>query len=397
MSLRRRGQHVDITFTDLGQAMVRAYLALACAAAFGGLAATSWAAAEPLPEGLFESVLAVHFHVSLEGSAGVMNTRMPPTAAQSAGTCSGLDDDPTWIVPFAWVERDFIEEGKPRFSPPRSLADMIAVHDARVTWVLVQPDTALPKTGTLRVTVFDGQHPDDPTGNLDSRPVLAEGSARADLTPGSNRIDVPLPDRAPGWPKSADPTLQVVFDSLAGCADPSPPVAASGPELLSSLVVHADATVHLDYLHPEVAAGILLIHTAARSPWGAMDLDLGNSTLDVDGPAGPAALPLVFSTNDASHARPAEVTWMWRFRDEGAPSGTYNLTVTIWNHAHTKSDQLTGHFVIEGKTAYGIDEGGRIVEGRGTVPAPLPLLSAVFALAGATWMRRLAGRARTHS
>lgn len=43
--------------------------------------------------------------------------------------------------------------------------------------------------------------------------------------------------------------------------------------------------VYVEFLHPQVAAGTLLIHAGVNSPWGTYDVDLENMTLDVVGQA----------------------------------------------------------------------------------------------------------------
>ncbi|MCA1818861.1 MAG: hypothetical protein LC620_02215 [Halobacteriales archaeon] len=148
--------------------------------------------------------------------------------------------------------------------------------------------------------------------------------------------------------------------------------------------------IYVDFVHPEVAAGILLIHTAENSPWGTYDVDVRNITVGIQDKAGndlhlrildgsdppnvvfdsggtdpvAATLQLVISQNSHVHNlhnKSAEVTYLWRYHDEGAADGEYTIAVHVQNNAHTATATGTSVFVLEGKKAYGIDQGGNVV------------------------------------
>ena len=122
--------------------------------------------------------------------------------------------------------------------------------------------------------------------------------------------------------------------------------------------------IFIEYIHPEVAAGILLIHTAVNSPWGTYDVDVANMTVAVTGPAVPATLQKVTSQNahvHNLHDRAAEVTWLWRFREESAPVGEYSLKLTVPNLAGSAQVVDTAGFKVEPTRAVGIDENSNTV------------------------------------
>jgi hypothetical protein len=152
--------------------------------------------------------------------------------------------------------------------------------------------------------------------------------------------------------------------------------------------------VYVEYVHPEVAAGVLLVHSCVNSPWGTYDVDVANITLAVTGPSEPKGLQQVVSQNahvHGLHDRCAEVTYLWRFRDEGAQNGDYDLQLGVPNLAHTGTAAATAGFHLEGKKAYGLDESGKVVEpsraegGRDSPAVPfVALLAGLLALA---WRR----------
>jgi hypothetical protein len=129
--------------------------------------------------------------------------------------------------------------------------------------------------------------------------------------------------------------------------------------------------VFIDFIHPQVAAGILLIHTAENSPWGTYDVNVKDIKVEIfdskDQPV-QANLQRVVSQNAHVHDRhhlPAEVTYLWRYRDEGVAEGEYRIRVEVANMAATAKASGEGKFILTGEEAYGVDEEGNIV-----TPAP---------------------------
>lgn len=136
--------------------------------------------------------------------------------------------------------------------------------------------------------------------------------------------------------------------------------------------------VYVEYVHPEVAAGILLIHSCVNSPWGTYDVDVANITVAVEGPTRPTDLAQVISQNahvHGLHDKCAEVTYLWRFRDEGAANGDYAIRLDVPNLAGSAVATEEAGFTVEGKRAFGTDEDGEVVEPIGTggsKKSPLP-------------------------
>ncbi len=118
------------------------------------------------------------------------------------------------------------------------------------------------------------------------------------------------------------------------------------------------------FVHPEVAAGILLIHTGINSPWGTYDVDVANMTATVTGPSAPQKLIRVTSQNahvHNLHDKPVEVTWLWRFREEGAKLGDYAITVKANDIQKNATVTQTAGFTIAEDRAFGVDESGHEV------------------------------------
>jgi hypothetical protein len=166
------------------------------------------------------------------------------------------------------------------------------------------------------------------------------------------------------------------------------------PEQVPRLEFAITNPVYLSFIHPQVAANTLLIHAGANSPWGTYDLDLENVELKITGPATPQSIRKVLSSNEHVHGlhdQDAQLTYLWDFRDEGAPDGEYTIHMSVTNDAGSAVATGTAKFIIEGETATGIDTDGNIVEptlDSGDVEAPgvgalgaLALLGAALVLA----------------
>ncbi len=161
--------------------------------------------------------------------------------------------------------------------------------------------------------------------------------------------------------------------------------------------------VYFEFIHPEVAAGILLIHTCENSPWGTYDIDVQNMTVALEGPSTPRELPVVVSQNSHVHNlhdKCAEVTYLWRFRAddatvEGGPAvpGDYKIHVTVSNMNHTATALADASFHVDEKSAYGVDEKGQIVtntitEEQGKSSPGASFLVVAVLLIGAVLVRR---------
>ncbi|HEX2066491.1 MAG TPA: hypothetical protein VHI93_06735, partial [Candidatus Thermoplasmatota archaeon] len=137
----------------------------------------------------------------------------------------------------------------------------------------------------------------------------------------------------------------------------------------------------------------LLIHTCVNSPWGTYDVDVANMTVAVEGPTPPAALQVVTSQNAHNHGlhdQCAEVTYLWRFREQGARDGTYSITLSVPNLAGSAQASGDAGFTVEGRRAFGINQDNEVVQPRDdeakASPAAGPLVG--LALLGVALLRR---------
>lgn len=154
--------------------------------------------------------------------------------------------------------------------------------------------------------------------------------------------------------------------------------------------------VYIEYIHPEVAAGILLIHSCVNSPWGTYDVDVANMTVAVDGPTAPQDLAQVISQNahvHGLHDQCAEVTYLWRFRDEDAANGDYRISLAVPNLSGLAEATGEAGFTVQGKRAFGVDEQGNEVATQSGDPgkqSPLPAapLVGLLLIAIAAFVRR---------
>ncbi|HUR24838.1 MAG TPA: hypothetical protein VM327_02355 [Candidatus Thermoplasmatota archaeon] len=152
--------------------------------------------------------------------------------------------------------------------------------------------------------------------------------------------------------------------------------------------------VYIEYIHPEVAAGILLIHTCVNSPWGTYDVDVARMTVTVDGPTKPGTMPVVTSQNAHNHGlhdKCAEVTYLWRFREEGAKDGDYAIHLGVPNLAGSALASSDAGFTIEGKKAFGVDQDHNTVAPSGETSgkkSPAAGIGVAVALLGVALLRR---------
>ncbi|MES2154231.1 MAG: hypothetical protein V4510_03770 [bacterium] len=352
------------------------------------------------------------------------------------------------------VEYNFIENGQPRFHPERGIARDVVIDPKVTPYAYIYVDVRdflgtnsdpnlLPKF-TVRLYVRDG-NVIGPDSNLDANPTIMQGIYTAYLwseksaPPFGESVQDPNcnnPDEPSGTCKVLwSPTGIIEYKiKLNFVKDPSKPLITKADaynvhldwyqdpdgthpdqfsegymRLVSTNVYHPrivmaiNNPVYMEFIHPEVAAGILLIHTAENSPWGTYDIDVQNMTVEVTGPSTPRELPVVVAQNSHVHNlhdKPAEVTYLWRFRADdatveggGAKEGDYKIHVTVQNRNHTATASGDASFHVDARSAYGVDEGGRVVvntiteEGGKSSPGA-GLLVIVVLVGGAIVIRR---------
>ncbi|HLF16206.1 MAG TPA: hypothetical protein VI796_02100, partial [Candidatus Thermoplasmatota archaeon] len=295
------------------------------------------------------------------------------------------------------VEYDFIENGRPRFHPERGIAADVEIDSGvePVAYLYFEvrdffssernPDlsgagwnglpNALPSF-TVRVTMREGND-FGPDANLDAGPVVMQGEMTAHLVdtqslgandglagqtaPDGNPIFVPdeagiveyaipLAVSQATIPKTDGFNVRIDWFQDPGDAAGDDQTAEGYIRLVSDaehqprLDLAILNPVYVEFLHPQVAAGRLLIHSGVNSPWGTYDVDVENITLTVEGPSSPTSVDRFVSQNahvHGLHDRAAEVTWLWPFRDEDARDGDYTITIQVPNQAHTSMASAT--------------------------------------------------------
>ncbi len=350
-------------------------------------------------------------------------TASHPIVSQHAG-----DYDFNTIYGFATsgpVEYDFIENGRPRFHPERGIAADVQIDDSVAPTVYLYMDvrdlfstdtpSGDPGGGTPAEGLWQGAPNMLPsftfrfemrTGNslraedLESGTLLMSGSKTAhvvdghvvpnDAFEGQSVGDTPIltPDEAGivefAIPLTVEgktiPKTDAFHVRIDWYQNPSDDPAnddtvaegyirlVSDAEHLPRLDMAIRNPVYIEYIHPEVAAGILLIHSCVNSPWGTYDVDVANITVTIAGPTEAADLAQVISQNahvHGLHDKCAEVTYLWRFRDQDAANGAYAINLAVPNLVGNSEATGQAGFTIEGKKAFGIDEEGNEIEQTG--------------------------------
>lgn len=308
------------------------------------------------------------------------------------------------------VEYGFIENGKPRFHHERGIAADVEIDtsvqpvsylyiDVRDVTGQDEVSNILPEL-TVRFTMRTGDSPgtdaDYDSGNLimhgqktatvcadgESDPAPAEqlcsdvvANASEVLVPDAEGIvefAVPLELEMGTIPKGdafnmridwwqEEPSGQVCGEDQ--CAEGYMRLAAD-QDHLPRLEMNIVNPVYIEFIHPQVAAGTLLIHTGANSPWGTYDLDTTNISVSVEGPTDPGTLERVVAQNQHVHGlhdQAAEITYLWRFREADAEKGEYTIKLEVPNQAGTATATGQAGFTIDGKKAYGVDDTGEVV------------------------------------
>lgn len=346
------------------------------------------------------------------------------------------------------VEYDFIENGRPRFHPERGIASDVTIDDSIQPTVYLYMDvrdlfstdssedlqdlgwnglpSALPSF-TFRFEMRTGNSLSE--SDLAAGTLLMSGSKTAhvidghllpnDAFAGQSVGDTPIltPDESGivEWaiPLTMDgekviPKADAFHVRLDWYQNPSPDAAnddafaqgqmrlVSGQDHLPRLEMAIRNPVYIEYIHPEVAAGILLIHSCVNSPWGTYDVDVGNISVAITGPTTPKDLVKVTTQNahvHGLHDKCAEITYLWRFRAEDAANGKYTIKLDVPNLNQSAVASGLAGFTVEGKKAFGVDEKGNEVTGTetgGSKKSPLAVgpMVALGLLAFAAFRRR---------
>lgn len=319
----------------------------------------------------------------------------PTQDSAAAGACvdgsgTGAASDSTWMLPFgaALVEYDFAGNGTPRFHPERGLVRDVHATAAVLHWSLAIPDAKQGLPFHLEAEVREG---DD---TADAQHLVAHGALEGTLQAGLQDFVLPLEIEGDGRIRKSEGFVLAVRlrDALDCAALESLRVRAVSQDAhRSRLELTTREGITIEFVHPEVAGRVMLVHTAFNTPFGRAALDLGNVSLTIDGPTIPQELQQVQREDDPArglHTEPVEMTWVWKYRDEEAADGTYNANLTVWNLGHTDSATGNAKFVLEGGECYCVDEftETNAPAAKGAPALPLTVL-ALVALLG-TWLRR---------
>lgn len=321
----------------------------------------------------------------------------PRQDTEAPGTCSDMTSDPVWTLRYGLETEANRTDG---FQPDPRLGRDLLLQEVDVVWSLRLPDDRhLGVPLRLKARVVEANFIGDPE-QFAAAPVVAEGETPG-LVMGQGTYDIPLGLQVLQERISKVNGMSLVVTLLDGidCASPADmrTVAVSSSGHRSRLELTTSNGVYIDYVHPEAADGVLLVHAAANSPYGASDMDLDNFTLRVEGPSSPKALEKRVSQNNGPRdlSEPVvKVTWVWRFRDEGAADGDYRLSVMASNLAHSSTAEANATFGIEGGKAHRVDSTGRKVApldeepAQAPLPAPAILALVLFALGLAMRARR---------
>ncbi len=326
----------------------------------------------------------------------VMNTLPVVYGWSETGICEDPAADVVFLIPLASLgalDSNFTINGQSRFHLERGLARDIHLRNASVNVQVRIPIDTPPMPDFYVVADVLGHEPSGGSSNLADEPKVAHGQSAPQVVLPSTAVQqlamafsLDLVANAT-LAKTGQVVLALTLHTGLGCQATRAVALTSFEDHRTRLEFTIADPVYFEFIHPEVAAGILLIHTAANSPFGTEDLDAQNMTVTIDGPSKPRELPVVVAQNSHVHNlhdKAAEVTWIWRFRDEGAASGDYTINVTASNRQHTATANGQASFHIDAKGSYGIDDRGQTVSAAGDPGAkasPTQVAGAVAALA----------------
>ncbi len=366
------------------------------------------------------------------------------------------------------VEYDFDENGQPRFHPEPGIAKQVEI-DGTVTPVVTLYATLRDVIGgpdfangmvdyTYRITVREGDDPGRETETLDTGKLIMSGkqtfhvfdTRNCDETwlesgecaqvgaqvntglseqgtgPDGNPIVVPDEDGILEFkipltiaqefiPKKEAFNVRIDGYQGTGTGQFEEDQFSEGylryhadPDHLPRLDFNVKNPIYIEFVHPQVAAGTLLIHTGVNSPWGTYDVNLTSIDVELTGPRDvpETSLRRIVTANTHVHGlhdQAAEITYLWKFRDENAPEGDYEIQFSVSNNGQVDADgnvvpesrrtaTATAGFVIKGEEAYGIDTEQNVVpssgvDGEKDTPA-LGVVPALALLAAALILRR---------
>jgi hypothetical protein len=265
---------------------------------------------------------------------------------------------------------------------------------------------ALIMSGSLRATIYDGQTAGATNDGAAGASPVTEGAGWGGvLVPNADGIvelAIPLVNAQEKIPKKEAFNIRIDWYQMSSSPGFEEDQFATGymrwaltEKYTPRIDLNIMNPIFIEFIHPQPAAGVVLIHTGVNSPWGTYDVDIGNISIGIDGPVVPDKLTKVVAQNAVVHGlhdKAAEVTYLWRFRDQGAPDGEYTITYEVDNYHRTAKATGQATFVLEGKKAYAYDESGDLAGETDITPVEespgVGLLGAIAMLGAAVLVRR---------
>jgi hypothetical protein len=109
---------------------------------------------------------------------------------------------------------------------------------------------------------------------------------------------------------------------------------------------------NVEYVIPQFVYGRLVVLGIMNTPWGSYDVNQDSIQLTVKDKDGNAVTPqhltrlADFSVAHGGHYKPVNVTYVWDYRLDKLPPGSYSVTVRATNFQGSASASCSGTFVV---------------------------------------------------
>lgn len=109
---------------------------------------------------------------------------------------------------------------------------------------------------------------------------------------------------------------------------------------------------NVEMVVPQFVYEKMVILGIMNTPWGSYDVDHDSIQLTIKDASGNAVEPrhlarlADFSVAHGGHYKPVNVTYVWDYRADNLPAGTYTATVRASNHQGSASAECTGKFTV---------------------------------------------------
>jgi len=113
--------------------------------------------------------------------------------------------------------------------------------------------------------------------------------------------------------------------------------------------------LYLFFVEPQFQEDKLVVNAAFNSPFGNYDVDAASLGITIEGPGGlkPTSISEPALIQQAYHHNEHQVavlnSWVWDYKADKAPPGTYKVTVHGSNVAHSATAEKSASVVLEDK------------------------------------------------